>query len=148
MAKHTTKATAEQVAKLTPEQRSVTQEGGTERPFSNKYWDEKRSGTYTCVVCGTPLFSSADKYDSGTGWPSFTQPITGRAVAEREDRSLFTRRTEVTCGTCEAHLGHVFPDGPQPTGLRYCMNSAALDLRSTKATARDTASEDGAKEDA
>ena len=129
MAKQATKATPEQIARLTPEQRKVTQEGGTERPFSNRYCDEKRAGTYACVVCGAPLFRSADKFDSGTGWPSFIRPLEEGAVGEREDRSLFMRRTEVVCAGCEAHLGHVFPDGPEPTGLRYCMNSAALDLR-------------------
>jgi peptide-methionine (R)-S-oxide reductase len=144
MGKHATKATAEQIAKLTPEQRKVTQEGGTERPFSNAYCDEKRAGTYACVVCGTPLFSSADKYDSGTGWPSFTRPVEAGAVGEREDRSLFMRRTEVVCASCEAHLGHVFPDGPEPSGQRYCMNSAALDLRPATEDATDaTSMEDG-----
>jgi peptide-methionine (R)-S-oxide reductase len=111
---------------LTPEEFRVTRQHGTERAFSHPYAQEKRDGMYRCVCCGAPLFSSDTKYDSGTGWPSFYAPAGGAAVSEHEDRSLFTRRTEVRCAKCEAHLGHVFPDGPDPTGLRYCINGVAL----------------------
>lgn len=113
---------------LTPEQYRVTREHGTERPFSHPYNGEKRDGLYRCVCCGAPLFSSKAKYDSGSGWPSFYEPVAGDAVDEHTDTSHFMRRTEVRCARCEAHLGHVFPDGPQPTGLRYCMNGTALKL--------------------
>ena len=126
--KKVVKTDAEWRQQLTPKQYYVTREHGTERAFTGPYHDSKEDGIYRCVCCGAPLFKSDTKYDSGTGWPSFYQPIEKDAVTEKEDRSLFMRRTEVLCGKCDAHLGHVFPDGPQPTGLRYCMNGTALTL--------------------
>ena len=113
---------------LTPEQYHVLREKGTERPFTGKYVNEKTPGVYRCAGCGTALFSSDTKYDSGSGWPSFFAPIDEENVETEEDRSHGMRRTEVMCATCHAHLGHIFPDGPRPTGVRYCVNSASLKL--------------------
>jgi peptide-methionine (R)-S-oxide reductase len=122
------KSEAEWRSQLTPEQYHVTREHGTERAFTGPYWNEKRAGLYSCVCCGAPLFSAATKFDSGTGWPSFTSPVTPDAVSEHADRSWLMRRTEIRCASCDAHLGHVFPDGPKPTGMRYCMNGTALNF--------------------
>lgn len=114
---------------LTPEQNHILKEQGTERPFSGKYWNCKEQGTYHCAACDNPLFSSETKYDSGSGWPSFYAPISPDSVEEHVDTSHGMRRVEICCGNCHGHLGHVFPDGPNPTGLRYCINSAALILK-------------------
>jgi peptide-methionine (R)-S-oxide reductase len=122
-------------ARLTPIQYEVTQQEGTERAFSGEYWDTKDPGTYRCIVCDEPLFRSDTKYDSGSGWPSFWEAIDPAKVTLVEDRSHFMRRTEVRCARCDAHLGHVFPDGPKPTGERYCMNSASLRLEKDQETA-------------
>ena len=129
------KTDAEWRERLTPEEYEVARQAGTERAFTGKYWDCKESGTYLCVCCDAELFDSEAKYDSGTGWPSFYQPTSEAAVSRADDDSLGPRRTEALCARCNAHLGHVFPDGPPPTGQRYCMNSASLRLAPRSAAA-------------
>jgi peptide-methionine (R)-S-oxide reductase len=125
---HVEKSETEWKQELSPQQYRVLREKGTEPPFTGKYWNEHAGGVYRCAACGNPLFDASTKFESGTGWPSFYEPIEAGRVDSEEDRSLFTRRTEVHCARCGGHLGHVFDDGPQPTGLRYCINSASLDL--------------------
>jgi len=132
MADKVTKTDQEWKEQLSPEQYQVARQCGTERAFTGKYWNTKDKGTYNCVCCGEPLFTSETKFDSGTGWPSFYQPVAGGAVATHTDKSYGMERTEVRCAKCDAHLGHVFDDSPTPTGLRFCMNSASLDLKPTE----------------
>jgi peptide-methionine (R)-S-oxide reductase len=132
MSDKVTKTEQEWKQELSPEQYQVARQAGTERAFTGKYWNTKDKGTYNCVCCGEPLFSSETKFDSGTGWPSFYEPVAEGAVATHTDQTHGMVRTEARCAKCDAHLGHVFEDGPVPTGLRFCMNSASLDLKPTE----------------
>jgi peptide-methionine (R)-S-oxide reductase len=127
--------------KLSGEQYKVTRQKGTERPYTGKYWDHKDLGIYSCVCCGTDLFLSDTKFDAGCGWPSYFKPVNDQVITEKQDASAGRVRTEVVCSKCDAHLGHVFPDGPRPTGLRYCINSASIDFRKADIPPKDVATD-------